>query len=281
MIVNIGIPSVFLQKNISEHGDRPFATKIAQLFCRYNLYEGVFQQSSEGVYLDMSPALRWDVIRIIDIQERGTKMYLISMLRRIIHYPGKLWKWITQGKQADYTAIVEQIAKDYLLTNDDNLKSEKGKTAQNFIGRGLFNTTACGGEQLGVYFRHLDALVDHLIAQLADKFRSISLITFKDSSLRVIDREYDNLSPIVSGLLLQSQLLQPDVVKSFENGILREKTKAKQRLENQCAISEQNRVVSEKHRERWYQSRTIQAALIGAAATFVLTLFLTWLIKKF
>lgn len=208
-------------------------------------------------------------------------MYLISMLRRIIHYPGKLWKWITQGKQADYTAIVEQIAKDYLLTNDDNLKSEKGKTAQNFIGRGLFNTTACGGEQLGVYFRHLDALVDHLIAQLADKFRSISLITFKDSSLRVIDREYDNLSPIVSGLLLQSQLLQPDVVKSFENGILREKTKAKQRLENQCAISEQNRVVSEKHRERWYQSRTIQAALIGAAATFVLTLFLTWLIKKF
>jgi hypothetical protein len=281
MIVNIGIPSVFLQKNISEHGDRPFATKIAQLFCRYNRYEGVFQQSSEGIHLDMSPALRWDVIRIIGIQERGTKMYLITMLRRIIHYPGKLWKWITQGKQADYTAIVEQIAKDYLLTNEGNLKSERGKKVQNCIDRGLFNTTTCVGEQLGVHFRHLDALVDHLIAQLADKFRSISLITFKDSSLRVIDREYDNLSPIVSGLLLQSQLLQPDVVKSFENDILREKTKAKQRLENQCAIFEQHRLITNKNREKWHQNRTIQAALIGAATTVVLTWFLTWLIKKF
>jgi len=208
-------------------------------------------------------------------------MYLITMLRRIIRFPGKLWKRITQRKRVDYTAIIEQIAKDYLLKNEGNLKSEKGKIVQSWIGKGLFNTTACVGEQLGVYFRHLDALVDHLIHELGDKFSGIPLIGFKDSLLILIDREYDKLNLLVPGLLLQSQMLQTNVKKDFENGILSKKQKAKERVKNQCAISEQNRVVSERHRERWYQSRAIQAALIGAVATVVLTWFLTWLIKKF
>jgi len=225
--------------------------------------------------------LRADGIRSTDIQARGTKMYLIAMLRQIIHYPVMLWSWITQGKQADYAAIVEQIAKDHLLKNEGNLKSEKGKIVQSWIGRGLFNTTACVGEQLGVYFRHLDALVDHLIHELGDKFSGIPLIEFKGSLLIIIDREYDKLNLLVPGLLLQSRMLQANVKKDFENGILRRNQKAKESVKNHCAISEQNRVVSEQHRERWYQSRTIQAALIGAVATVVLTWFLTWLIKKF
>lgn len=208
-------------------------------------------------------------------------MYLITLARGILNLPYRFLEWIKGRKLIDYDGIVEQLAKDYILRNEGKIKSERGKIVQDYISRHLPNTTVCVGDQMGVYFRHLDGLVDCLITELTHKLSDVPLSTFKSGLLSVVDREYDKLIHIVPGLLYQSQLLDSNTIRDFENGVLRKKQKAKDRIENQCAISEHNRVIAEKHRERWYQSRNIQAALITVFVGAALTLIISWIVRHF
>jgi hypothetical protein len=201
------------------------------------------------------------------------------------------------SKENEFGTIVELIQKDYLLENEDNLKQKIAEIVQDFISRGLANSTACVSKQLQVHFEHNNKLIDHIIESLKQDFVGIPLANFKEKLLTIVDEEYKKLIPFANSCLVNAGLAQWDMLSGYENTINNNKQKAKQIIETAFAISEKQEAATEDKRDGanlyeghairvskpWYKkvSATVIALIIFLAALTTLILNFDKIIEGF
>ncbi len=142
------------------------------------------------------------------------------------------------SKENEFGTIVGLVQKDFLLENEDNLKQKTAEIVQDFISRGLANSTACVSKQLQVHFEHNNKLIDHSIESLKQDFARIPMANFKEKLLAIVDEEYKKLIPLTNSYLVKAGLGQRDMLSGYENTINNKKEKLKQTIETRLAISE-------------------------------------------
>ena len=148
------------------------------------------------------------------------------------------------SKENEFGTIVELIQKDYLLENEDDPKQKTAEILQDFISRGLANSTACVSKQLQVHFEHNKNLIDHIIESLKQDFAGIPLANFKEKLITIVDEEYRKLIPFANSYLVNAGLAQSSILKSFEQQINSKKEKAKQAIETKIALLEKQKAAS-------------------------------------
>jgi len=176
--------------------------------------------------------------------------------------------------------IVELLAKDYLAKHRSDLNNKIGRIAADFIERGLSNSTAMVTKQMSANFEYLDGMINYVIESLKKDFDYIPLGNCKDKLVTILETEYKGLIPFINSLLISTGLATQSTLDSFQKRVLDELEKAKEKIKIQCEISERKKVVSKDKGGKWYQSRTIQGALISAGA-LVFVSFVGWLITLY
>jgi len=140
------------------------------------------------------------------------------------------------SSEKNHNNTIELLKKDYLLKTENKLNKKIGEIVQDFISRGLYNSTACIGKQLQAHFEHKDKLIDYIIESLEQDFSDIPLQHFKEKLLTTVDEEYKKLIPFSNSFLVNAGLAQQSTFKSFEQQINNKKKRAKQAIETKCAI---------------------------------------------
>jgi len=179
------------------------------------------------------------------------------------------------SRQNNCDEVVGLLAEDYLSKSKAQLSHKIGEIAQDFINRGLFNGTARIGKQMHAEFEYLDGLVNHVIQSVKKDFSHIPLDKCKSELITLMEREYKKLIPKINSRLSTSGMVTEGNLKNFENAVLKEIEKAKEKIEIQCAISGKEKEGNKHKAEKWYQNRTIQAALITGGFMLVAALLTT------
>jgi hypothetical protein len=112
---------------------------------------------------------------------------------------------------------------------------------------------------------------------LKEDFSHISLGTCENKLLKIAEREYKKLIPKATSRLVESNLNPKGAAEGYEKRILDELEKTKKKIEIHCALSDREGVAVENDVEKWYQNRTIQAALISAGVLLFISV-IGWLI---
>jgi len=178
-------------------------------------------------------------------------------------------------QQDDSEDIVELLTKDYLQKSKADLNKKIGEIAQDHINRGLFSGTGRIGKQLQVDFENIDNLIDYIITSLRKEFAHIQLDICKDKLIDITESEYKKLIPKTNARLVGSNLTQKGTLQNFENVILKEMKKAKEKIEVQFILLGREKAAAKAKSEKWYQNRTIQAALITGVFMLITALITT------
>jgi len=193
---------------------------------------------------------------IIDVTPGNTPIYRMTeeFVELIMKYVNKSKQLcITQDPifEEDQSNIIELLKKDYLLKTEDSLKEETAGIVQDFISRGLYNSTACTSKQLQAHFDYINKLLDHILELLEKDFADIPLKQIKEKLFTITDEEYKKLLPIANSHLVNAGLAQPDILKTIEQQINNKNKKVKQTIETRLAISEKQRakipIISKEH----------------------------------
>jgi len=142
------------------------------------------------------------------------------------------------SENKDCDAIVDLLKKDYLLRTKADLNRRIGEVVQDFVSRGLYNSTACIGRQLQIHFEHKTRLTEHIIESLTKDFPSTSPCHLRESLDKVLDEEYKKLVPFANSFLVSAGLAQENILRSIECGIDGKKAEAKQAIETRLAVLE-------------------------------------------
>jgi hypothetical protein len=148
---------------------------------------------------------------------------------------------VPKKPESESDAIVELLKKDYLLEHEDNLNQKIAEISQNFISRGLFNSTACVGQQLQACFDHNNKLIDHIMKTLQLDFADIPPDNVKENLLFIVEEEYKKLIPFANSLLFTAGLAQQSTLESFKRLISDKKEKTKQAIKTKFAILEKQK----------------------------------------
>jgi hypothetical protein len=181
------------------------------------------------------------------------------------------------SRQKNCDDVVELLVKKYWSKSKSNLDQEIAKIAQDFVSRNLFNSTVRISRQFHIEFEYVDKLIEYVMESLKKDFSHVPLATCKNKLLKIAEREYKRLIPKATSRLVESNLNLKGTVEGYEKGILDELEKTKKKIEIHCALSEREDVDVEHDGEKWYQNRTIQAALIGAGVLLFVSV-VGWLI---
>jgi len=181
------------------------------------------------------------------------------------------------SRQNNCDDVVELLVKKYWAKSKAELDQEIGKITQDFINRNLFNSTRRVSKQLHTEFEYVQKLIEYIFEFLKQDFSNITPTSCKDKLLSIVESEYKKLIPRTISRLVESNLGQKSILENYENGIIDKMEKSKANIEIQCAISEKQKVFPKGNAEKWYQSRTIQAALITAGVLLLVSI-VGWLI---
>jgi hypothetical protein len=173
--------------------------------------------------------------------------------------------------------VVDLLVKKYWSESKSKLDHKIAEISQDFINRRLFNSTARVSKQLHANFEYVNKLLGYIMESLKKDFGNIPLSAFKDKLLSVLEREYEKLIPKTTAWLVGGNLAQKGILEQYKKGITDEMGKSKEKIEIQCAISEKEKVAVKRDDGRWYQNRTIQAALIGLGGLLFVSI-VGWLI---
>ncbi len=173
--------------------------------------------------------------------------------------------------------VVDLLVKKYWSESKSELDHKIAEISQDFINRRLFNSTVRVSKQLHATVEYVNKLIGYIMESLKKDFGHIPLSAFKDKLLSVMEREYEKLIPKTTAWLVEGNLAQKGTLEQYKKGITDEMGKSKEKIEIQCAISEKEKMDVKSDGEKWYQSRTIQAALITAGVLLVVSI-VGWLI---
>ena len=180
-------------------------------------------------------------------------------------------------RQNNCDDVVELLVKKYWSESKSELDQKIAQIAQDFIGNKLFNSTRRVSKQVHTEFEYVQKLIEYIFESLKQDFSNITLTSCKDQLLSIVESEYKRLIPRTISRLVESNLGQKSMLENYEKGILDEMEKAKEKIEIQCALLEKEKVFPKGNAEKWYQSRTIQAALIGLGGLLFVSI-VGWLI---
>ncbi len=183
-----------------------------------------------------------------------------------------------KSQQNNCDDVLELLVKDYWSKYKSDLDKEIAKIAQDFVNRKLFNSTVRVSRQLHTEFEYVQKLIDYIIKSLKQDFSHIPLNACKDKLLTIVEGEYKKLIPRTNSSLVQAGLAQEGILAQYKKGIINEMEKAKEKVETACAIWEKEMSRQKGLAEKWYQNRTIQAALIGAGVVLIVAI-IGWLIS--
>ncbi len=166
-------------------------------------------------------------------------------------------------RQNNCDDVVDLLVKKYWSESKSELDQKIAQIAQDFISRKLFNSTVRISKQLHTEYEFVQKLIEQIIESLKQDFSHIPLATCKDKLLSIVEIEYKKLIPKTTARLVEGNLAQKGMLENYGKGILAEMEKAKGKVKIQCTILEKQKVFPKSNTEKWYQNRTIQAALIG------------------
>ena len=135
-----------------------------------------------------------------------------------------------------YEEIVSRLASEFWAKNGDSLKKDSAHVQQDLIDHGLFNTTSKLSKLLDLHYQYLNRLVDFLTDSIEKNHTQLRPAKCKRYLVQIADSEYEELRRKVPGWLHQSQLLDEKIRASFEQGVTAQKDKARESLENKCAL---------------------------------------------
>ncbi|HUU18044.1 MAG TPA: hypothetical protein VMW72_12905 [Sedimentisphaerales bacterium] len=181
------------------------------------------------------------------------------------------------AQQNNCDDVVDLLVKKYWSESKSELDQKIAQIAQDFINRRLFNSTARVSKQLHATIEYVNKLIGYIMESLKKDLGHIPLSTFKDKLLSVMEREYEKLIPKTTAWLVEGNLAQKGILEQYKKSITDEMGKSKEKIEIQCAISEKEKVDVKSDGEKWYQNRTIQAALIGLGGLLFVSI-VGWLI---
>jgi len=181
-------------------------------------------------------------------------------------------------RQNNCDDVVELLVNNFWSKSKSELEQKIANIAQDFISRKLFNSTVRINKQLHTEYEFVQKLIEQIIESLKQDFSHIPLATCKDKLLSIVEIEYKKLIPRTTSRLVKANLGQKGILEQYKKGILGEMEKAKEKIEIKCAISEKENAAARATGEKWYQNRTIQAALIGAGVLLLVSI-VSWLIS--
>lgn len=141
--------------------------------------------------------------------------------------------------------IVELLRKDYLLKTENVLKQKTAAISQDFINRGLSNSTAFVNKQVEARFEYINELVNYITKSIEKDFAYIPLNDVKERLFYIVEEYYKKIIPFANSYLVNAGLAQTNILKSFENQINNKKETAKQIIETKVALSDKQRPKSE------------------------------------
>lgn len=129
-----------------------------------------------------------------------------------------------------YVDIVDKLVKDFWSSNRKNLEQEEAVMFQDFVSRGLFNTTSPASNLMGINKKYVQKLVQEVIGYLEENYSHLSPRKFKCQVLKAVEAEYVALGNKVTGCLQKSQQLSE--VEQFQNSVTTDMTETKKDVEN-------------------------------------------------
>ena len=175
-------------------------------------------------------------------------------------------------RQNNHDDVIDLLVKKYWSESNSELDQKIGQIAQDFIGRKTYNNTVRINKQLHTEYEFLQKLIEHIIESIKQDFSHIPLATCKEKLLSVVEIEYKKLIPNTTSRLVQANFGQKYMLEQYKGNIIDEMEEAKEKIEIQCAISEEEKIAVKHSGEKWYKNRTIQAALIGAGVFLIVSI---------
>lgn len=166
------------------------------------------------------------------------------------------------SQQNNCDEIIDLLVKDFWSKYKSELNQNIANIVQDFIKRHLSNSTIRISKQFHTEFEYVNKLIDYIIGSLEKDYSHIPLEECKNKLLDIVDSEYKRLIPKATSRLVEATIFSEGEEKQFKKGILDEMEKSKERIQIRCALSEKAKVAVKPVNEKWYQSRTIQAAII-------------------
>lgn len=136
----------------------------------------------------------------------------------------------------DYDNIVDSLRRKYLSTH--NPKQRQAEITQDFIDRGLANSTAHVSTQLQTLINHVKSLIKYIMGSLESGFRNVPLFKFRNRLLALADEECQKIFPAVNNLLLQAGLASENSTEQYKQKINKEIKETKTKIQTACDISE-------------------------------------------
>ena len=173
-------------------------------------------------------------------------------------------------KKRKYKEIITRLDKDFQSNHKQELIQKISTINQDFIDRGLYNTSHRIGQLIRIHYDYINKLLDSIFESLETDYTNLSPVKCKSHLLIIVENEYARLLQQVPAWLLESGFRNDTERKSFEQNIQNELMRAKQNIENKCALWEERW----KQRRKWYHDPKwiigiIIAVLLGTFSWFV------------
>jgi hypothetical protein len=144
--------------------------------------------------------------------------------------------------------IINSLIQEYHSRYRQEANQRIAEVAQDHISRGFANSTVVVTKKLAVEYNYIDKLVDFLFQSLEKDFPKFPLKACKEILIRAAEVEYKKLPTKVNSWLMQACMAQQEIIKQYEDGILKGLEATKKKIENRCALSTEKRV-----QKKWWK----------------------------
>ena len=179
--------------------------------------------------------------------------------------------------------IVDRLVIDFWSSNEKNLKNKEGTVTQDFISRGLHNSTMRITELLSLNCKYLQNLMNELLVCLEKDYPDISPTKFQPELIRVVETEYSRLNTKIGRWLMESML--PNQLNALQQGLNTQKLKAKNDIENKCALWMERWTRRRKERQwkivKWVIEKVVIGTAIGVTIGIIVGILVPQLNKYF
>jgi hypothetical protein len=180
-------------------------------------------------------------------------------------------------RKVNYVQTVDRLVADFWASKKNDLKNEESVITVNSVKDGFHGSTRRVSQLVHLNYKYLQNLLNELLGRLEKDYSDVSPAKFQPELIRVVQTEYSRLAPKIGGWLMESML--PNHLNSFQQGLINEKEKAKNDIENKCTLWMERWNTQRKKRRR----RTAKWALgiIGIPIVLaIINCFLTHYINK-
>ncbi len=139
-------------------------------------------------------------------------------------------------KERKCKEIIARLNRVFQSNQGNQLIQKIGAIDQDFINRGLFNSTARIAELVHAHYDYISSLKNFLLESIERDYSHLSPMKCKPHLRIIIEREYIILDGKLPGWLHESQLYDEGIRVSFERGVQNKKEEAMVDLDDNCSL---------------------------------------------